>query len=164
MQGKRLPAIWQPWRRSRRQSRRKGNRYLPMRCAPSSTQEPRIGFWLVVLQPEMHSCEATSWACSRTGAHLRLQTSYNETVLSAIGRNTGWRSRNSNMSTERQHQYRAHKLPSERMPPRQPAPGTKDADFLARLNEVFENEPDLDDEQLITSARSAFMRTFKNAR
>ena len=85
-------------------------------------------------------------------------------VLSAIGRNTGWRSRNSNMATERQHQYPAHKLPSERIPPRQPAPGTKDADFIARLNEVFETEPDLDDEQLITSARSAFMRTLMNAR
>jgi len=68
------------------------------------------------------------------------------------------------MATERQHQYPAHKLPSERIPPRQPAPGTKDADFIARLNEVFETEPDLDDEQLIISARSAFVRTLKNAR
>jgi hypothetical protein len=50
------------------------------------------------------------------------------------------------------------------MPPRQPALGTKDADFLARLNEVFGNEPDHDDEQLIAGARSAFMRTLKNER
>lgn len=82
----------------------------------------------------------------------------------AIGRHTGWRSWISDMATERQHQYPAHKLPSERMPPRQPAPGTKDAEFLARLNEVFGNEPDHDDEQLIVGVRSAFMRTLKNER
>jgi hypothetical protein len=68
------------------------------------------------------------------------------------------------MATERQHTYPAHELPSERILPRPPAPRTKDADFLARLNEVYGDEPDHDDERLIAGARSAFSRVLKNER
>jgi hypothetical protein len=68
------------------------------------------------------------------------------------------------MATERQDQFPAHELPSERILPRPPAPRTKDADFLARLNEVYGHEPDHDDERLIAGTRSAFRRLLKNER
>jgi hypothetical protein len=45
-----------------------------------------------------------------------------------------------------------------------PEPGTEDADFLARLNEVYDEESDLDDERLIARMRATFRRVLERER
>jgi hypothetical protein len=59
------------------------------------------------------------------------------------------------MATERRPVARRGELPSERAVPPPPQPGTEEADFLARLNEVYGEDPDPDEERLIAGMRAA---------
>ncbi len=68
------------------------------------------------------------------------------------------------MATEQRPAPQRGELPSQRAMPPPPEPGTEDADFLARLNEVYGEESDLDDERLVAAMRATFQRVLERER
>jgi hypothetical protein len=64
------------------------------------------------------------------------------------------------MASERILRSAKGELPSERVA-QLPEPGTEDAGFLARLNEVYGEDPNPEDERLIAGMRVAFRQVLE---
>jgi len=65
------------------------------------------------------------------------------------------------MTTEQRPASYSDERPSERAMPPPPEPGTEDADFLARLNAVYGEEPNPDEARLVIRMRAAFRRVLE---